>query len=61
MDAIDNATIVPQDFKSFRNWRIHPLKGELKGYCSVDVTGNWRIIFRFVNGNAEDINLIDTP
>ena len=60
LDAIDNAIVVPQDFEPFRNWRIHPLKGELKGFWSLDVTGNWRIIFRFVNGNAEEINLLDT-
>ena len=27
--------------------RLHPLKGELKGFFAVDVSGNWRIIFRF--------------
>ena len=27
--------------------RLHPLKGDLVGYWSVGVSGNWRIIFRF--------------
>ena len=60
LDAIDNAVVVPQDFEPFRNWRIHPLKGQLKGFWSLDVTGNYRIVFRFINGNAEDLDLIDT-
>lgn len=40
-------------------YRMHALKGELKGYWSVNVGGNWRIIFRFENGDALDIDLVD--
>lgn len=39
--------------------KLHPLKGTLEGFYSVHVSGNWRVIFRFVDGNAEDVNLID--
>lgn len=39
--------------------RLHSLKGELKGFFSVSVSGNWRIIFRFEDGDAADIDLID--
>jgi proteic killer suppression protein len=39
--------------------RLHELKGEFKGFYSVSVSGNWRVIFRFVDGNAEDVDLID--
>jgi proteic killer suppression protein len=38
---------------------FHPLKGELKGFYSVHVNGNWTIIFRFESGDATDINLVD--
>ncbi len=44
---------------SLHSYRLHPLKGDLKGFWSVTVSGNWRIIFRFENGNAFDIDLID--
>ncbi|MDN5935582.1 MAG: type II toxin-antitoxin system RelE/ParE family toxin [Nitrosospira sp.] len=37
----------------------HFLKGDLKDYGSVTITGNWRIIFRFVAGDAFDVDLID--
>ena len=39
--------------------RFHALKGELKGFYSASVSGNWRVIFRFVNQTAYDIDLVD--
>lgn len=33
-------------------FRLHPLKGRLKGRWSVSVSGNWRITFEFREGNA---------
>ena len=33
-------------------WKLHPLKGELAGFWSVWVSGNWRLIFRFEDGDA---------
>jgi proteic killer suppression protein len=41
------------------SYRLHPLKGDLKGYWSITVKANWRIIFRFRAGNALDVELID--
>ena len=40
-------------------YRLHPLKGDRRGQWSVRVTGNWRIVFRFVDGEAVDIDLVD--
>jgi proteic killer suppression protein len=40
-------------------FRLHPLKGDLTGFWSVTVSGNWRIVFRFEGGNASDIDLLD--
>lgn len=40
-------------------FQLHPLSGDLKGFWAISVTGNWRIIFRFENGNAYDVDLID--
>lgn len=39
--------------------RLHPLKGELKGFWSVRISGNWRIIFRFDGSNVADVDLVD--
>ena len=40
-------------------YRLHPLKGDMKGYWSVWVNGNWRIIFRFEKDDVFDVELID--
>jgi proteic killer suppression protein len=40
-------------------FQLHPLKGKLKGLGAVSVSGNWRVVFRFENGNAYDVDLID--
>ena len=40
-------------------YRLHPLKGDLKGFWSVTVRANWRIIFRFEGQDAFDVELID--
>jgi proteic killer suppression protein len=39
--------------------RPRPLKGELKGFWSVTVSGNWRVVFRFEGGNGFDVDLLD--
>lgn len=38
---------------------LHPMKGSLKSFWSVSVSGNWRVIFRFENGNATDVDYLD--
>jgi len=40
-------------------YRLHALKGDLKGSWSVTVRANWRIIFRFEGMDAFDVELID--
>lgn len=40
-------------------FRLHPLTGNLKGFWAVTVRANWRIIFRFENGRAFDVDLVD--
>lgn len=33
-------------------WRLHALKGNLAGHWAITVNGNWRLTFRFENGDA---------
>jgi toxin HigB-1 len=40
-------------------FRLHPLKGEFKGFWPVTVRANWRVIFRFVEGDALDVDYLD--
>jgi toxin HigB-1 len=54
---LDSARL-PRDM-DFPGLRLHPLTGDLKGFWSVSVSGNWRIIFRFDDTNVVDVDLID--
>ena len=38
---------------------LHALRGDLAGYWAVSVSGNWRVIFRFAEGNASDVHYVD--
>lgn len=40
-------------------FRLHALKGNLKGFHAVTVRANYRVIFRFDRGHALDVDLID--
>ncbi len=40
-------------------FRLHPLSGELRAHYAVMVSGNWRVTFRFENGNAYDVDYTD--
>jgi proteic killer suppression protein len=49
---------VPQDMAA-PGFRLHPLKGKLRGFWAVTVSANWRVIFRFEGEDAADVDLID--
>lgn len=40
-------------------FNLHRLKGERQGQWAISVSGNWRITFRFANGEADELNLED--
>ncbi|HXJ92988.1 MAG TPA: type II toxin-antitoxin system RelE/ParE family toxin [Terriglobia bacterium] len=40
-------------------YRLHALRAELKGCWSVTISGNWRVLFRFEDGDALDVDLVD--
>lgn len=46
-----NVATGPEDM-NVPGWRLHPLKGQLAGHYAVDVNGNWRMTFRFEDGDA---------
>jgi proteic killer suppression protein len=57
LTVLDNAA-TPQEL-NLPGYRLHPLKGDLKGCWSVTVRANWRIIFRFEGTDVFDVELID--
>jgi toxin HigB-1 len=40
-------------------FRLHPLKGDFKGFWAVTVRANWRVIFRLAEGDALDVDYVD--
>ena len=55
--ALDRShTVQGMDLPGFR---LHALKGALKGHYAVSVTGNWRVTFRFEGGHAVDVDYVD--
>ena len=40
-------------------YRLHPLRGDLRGFWSISVSANWRIVFRLTDGDVYDVDLID--
>ena len=57
LDLLDNAA--DEGDMDFPGSRLHQLKGNLAGLWSVTVSGNWRITFRFENGDAYIVNYQD--
>ena len=39
--------------------RLEKLKGNMKDYYSIRINSQWRVIFKWVNGRAEDVEIID--
>jgi toxin HigB-1 len=40
-------------------WRLHQLSGDMAGFWSITVNGNWRVIFRFEEGDIELVDYLD--
>ena len=53
-----DAASKPEDL-DLPGFRLHRLKGRLAEYWSVTVNGNWRIVFRFRDGQVLDVDLVD--
>jgi proteic killer suppression protein len=53
-----NRTGTPSDM-DLPGFRPHPLKGKLQGFWAVTVRGNWRIVWRFENADAVDVDFVD--
>lgn len=55
--ALDTARVIEDmDIPGFR---LHLLKGRMKGLWAVDVSGNWRLTFRFEDGDVYIVNYED--
>ncbi|MHA1565507.1 MAG: type II toxin-antitoxin system RelE/ParE family toxin [Alphaproteobacteria bacterium] len=57
LSVIDTANSIEEI--NLPSFRLHRLSGDRKGLWAVTVRANWRITFRFDNGQADDINFVD--
>jgi proteic killer suppression protein len=55
--SLDQASRIEDVYRP--SFRLHSLKGELWGFHAVNVCTNWRIIFRFAESGASDVDLLD--
>jgi proteic killer suppression protein len=53
-----SATVMDMELPGFK---LHPLKGQARGFWAVTVRANWRVIFRFEEGDVTDVNYVDYP
>ena len=53
-----NQALTPEDM-DLPGFRLHPLKGDRKGFWAVTVRANWRVVFRFKDSQACDVDLVD--
>jgi toxin HigB-1 len=58
LTALD-AAISAEDLRAPAGWRLHSLSGKLKGFYSLTVNGNWRVIFRFDGNDVELVDYLD--
>lgn len=58
LEYVDLATRL-DDLKVPLGNRLHSLDGDRKGQHSISVNDQWRICFRFVDGDAYDVEICD--
>lgn len=57
LSLLDQAA-TPEDLM-IPTYRTHKLSGRLKGYWSMTVNGNWRVVFRFSGKDVERVDYVD--
>ena len=58
LDAL-NAAVELRDLRSPPGNRLETLRGDLAGCYSVRVNDQWRVVFRWLDGDAHDVRVID--
>ncbi|WP_309752992.1 type II toxin-antitoxin system RelE/ParE family toxin [Novosphingobium sp.] len=47
------------DIPPLKSVGLHPLVGDRQGQWAMTINGPWRLVFRFADGNAEDVDIVD--
>jgi proteic killer suppression protein len=56
---IIHAAVNEDDLKVPPGNHFEKLKGDKKGWCSIRINSQWRVIFKWVQGNARDVTITD--
>jgi len=54
-----NAASSLSSLSALKSVGLHKLKGDKREYWSIDINAGWRILFRFDDGNAHDVHILD--
>ncbi len=54
-----HAAILLDDIPPLKSVGLHALAGDRQGQWAMTINGPWRLVFRFNNGNAEDVEIVD--
>jgi len=58
LQALHTATCI--DDMDIPGWRLHKLTGKMETKLAINVSGNWRIVFEFINGHAYIVDYLDS-
>ena len=54
-----HAATALEDIPPLKSVGLHPLVGDRQGQWAMTINGPWRLVFRFKDGNAEDVEIVD--
>jgi proteic killer suppression protein len=54
-----DAATCEDDLRSPPSNHFERLQGKLKGFCSIRINDQWRIQFKLVNGDLDDVSIVD--
>ena len=55
-----DAAMSLESFGRLNSIGLHKLKGDLKEFWSIDISGPWRLLFKFRDGDAYEVHIRDT-
>jgi len=58
LQMLDDATAI-EDLRSPPGNRLEALRGDRKGQWSIRINDRWRLCFRFANGDATEVEIVD--